>query len=156
MQRDNACGRSTRRQPKIALRRSSSKMFQGPANPKTEVLRRKNIARFCTIGSSLPLEDIIDEMGWTQLIGNIDAIKFDTAIVPDSTSSRKASPAPSNDDRFRSPAMRIASSNSSQLQRQASLAYHNAALFDDEMPAGGYTPERYVIETHKTSISHWL
>jgi hypothetical protein len=91
-----------------------------------------------------PLEDIIDEMGWTDSLGHVDTIKFDEAVLHKSTSIRKSRLSPSEQERARSPASQRASGPSLLSRRQDSPAYPNAALFDDEMPIEGYTPEQYV------------
>jgi hypothetical protein len=94
-----------------------------------------------------PLQKIIDEMGWTHSLGHIDAIKFDNAVLPNLTSSQNYHQIPFHQNRALSAAMQRLSGGSSLLQRQDSLAYHKAALFDDEMPVEGHTQQQYVYIT---------
>ncbi|KAH7073373.1 hypothetical protein FB567DRAFT_198471 [Paraphoma chrysanthemicola] len=89
-----------------------------------------------------PLEDIIDEMGWTHSLGHIDAIKFDEAVMPESTLHEDSSSAPSKLERARSPAMKRARGESSLLQQPDNPEHHKVALFDDEMPTDGHTQQQ--------------
>jgi hypothetical protein len=65
----------------------------------------------------------------------------------DTPRSDQASLPQSNCNRSLSPAIRKVAIESSQLKQQGSPAFYKAALFDDDMPTDGHTPERYVYAT---------
>lgn len=92
-----------------------------------------------------PLEDIIDEMGWTHSLTHIEAIEFNEANSP-ANSTPKLCTTPFVNDRSWFAAMQRASSDSPRLQRQDNLEYHETVLFDDGMPVAGHNPERYVYK----------
>ena len=123
------------------------KEVQSASGPKDKSVEAEEHRKILYERVVWPLEDIIDEMGWTQSIGQIDAIKFEEALQPNSTSPQRASSAPLSHDRSHSPAMQRARSASSKLQQQDIPEYHKSALFDDESLTQGHTPERYVYAT---------
>jgi hypothetical protein len=91
-----------------------------------------------------PLEDIIDEMGWTDTLGHVEAIKFDDTVLLESASSIRTRSALYTQERARSSAQQRTSRHSSQSREQHSPVHHKASLFDDEMPMDGHTPGQCV------------